>query len=201
MSTEALSLMQVYEGWEGHQLALMRAITPLTPEQFAYRPTPDLRSVAELLSHISLGRVDWFHRMGAPGSGELARQFAPGEGEKANTEDLSQWRAWMEAVGQQEEAIINDPAKQRYWLEATWQMIEATLTQWTTDDLAKTYRHLYQGKMYAVSRQWTIWRIMSHDLHHGGQIALALGLQGIEIPDLGEQCGHLTELPLAEAGS
>ncbi len=146
MSTEALSLMQVYEGWEGHQLALTRAVATLTPEQFAYRPKPDLRSVGELLSHISLGRVDWFHRMGAPGSAELARQFAPGEGEKANTEDPAEWRAWMEAVGQREEAIINDPAKQRYWLEASWQMIETTLTHWTTDDLAKTYRISTRGR-------------------------------------------------------
>jgi hypothetical protein len=31
--------------------------------------------------------------------------------------------------------------------------------------------------MYLVSRQWTLWRILSHDLHHGGQLALLLGLQ------------------------
>ena len=48
------------------------------------------------------------------------------------------------------------------------------------------------------SRQWTIWRILSHDLHHGGGLALLLGMQGIDIPDLGEQGGHLTEPPLAE---
>ncbi len=49
--------------------------------------------------------------------------------------------------------------------------------------------------VYLVSRQWTIWRILSHDLHHGGQLAILLGLQGIDIPDLGERGGHLTELP------
>src|SRR5215472_964591 len=111
MSTEALSLKQVYEGWDGHQLALTRAIEPLAPQQLAYRPRPDLRSVAELISHISLGRVDWFHRMGAPGSGELARQFAPWEGDKANTEDLTEWRRWMDAMSQQAADIINDPAR------------------------------------------------------------------------------------------
>lgn len=201
MPTEALSLMQVYEGWDGHQLALMRAVSELSPEQLACRPAPALRSVGELLSHISLGRLDWFHRMGAPGSGELAREFAPWEGEKANTEDRAEWIKWMDAISQQQEAITGNLAEQIRWLEATWQMIETTLTQWTVDDLAKTYRHLYQGKMYAVSRQWTIWRIMAHDQHHGGQIALALGLQGIDIPDLGDQGGHLTELPLAEPGN
>ena len=201
MGTAALSLMQVYEGWEGHQLALKHAISDLSPEQLAYRPAPNLRSVGELVSHISLGRLDWFHRMGAPGNGKLARQFAPWEGEKANTEDLGEWVKWMEAISQQQESIIDNLAEQLRWLDATWQVIETTLTQWTVDDLAVTYRHLYRGKMYVVSRQWTIWRILAHDLHHGGQIALVLGLQGIEIPDLGDQGGHLTELPLAEPGS
>ncbi|HEX6779887.1 MAG TPA: hypothetical protein VF099_16895, partial [Ktedonobacterales bacterium] len=86
MSTPMQSLMSVYEGWDGHQLALARAITGLTPEQLAYRPAPTaagacgnpvsalspaarapaphLRSVGEIISHIALGRVDWFHRMG-----------------------------------------------------------------------------------------------------------------------------------------
>src|SRR6266481_2438632 len=84
------------------------------------------------------------------------------------------------------------------WLEASWQMIETTLTTWTVADLTQTYRHIREGKMYVVSRQWTIWRIMSHDLHHGGELAILLGLQGIEIPDLGDRGGHLTELSLAE---
>jgi hypothetical protein len=48
--------------------------------------------------------------------------------------------------------------------------------------------------MFAVTRQWTIWRIMSHDLHHGGELSILLGMQGIDIPDLGDQGGHLTEL-------
>jgi hypothetical protein len=52
--------------------------------------------------------------------------------------------------------------------------------------------------MYLVSWQWTIWRILAHNLHHGGEISLELGMQGIQIPELGDQGGHLTELPLAD---
>jgi uncharacterized damage-inducible protein DinB len=196
--TTAPSLRSIFEGWDGHQLALLRAITPLTPEQLTWRPAPHLRSVGELISHIALARLYWFHNMGAPGSAELARQIAPWEGEKANTENLTEFRRWFDAIAQQEEAIVENPAELVRWLEASWQVIESTLTTWTVADLARTYRHLYQGKMYAVSRQWVIWRIMSHDLHHGGQLAILLGLQGIEVPDLGDQGGHLTELPLAE---
>ena len=177
MPSAASSLLSVYEGWDGHQISLVRAVAPRSPRELAYRPAPKLRSVGEIASHLSLGRIGWFERMQAPGSEELARQAA----------------AWAP-----EQAIVEDAAELVRRLEATWQMIAATLAQWTVGDLDRTYRHTYWGKTYAISRQWTIWRIMAHDLHHGGQLAMLLGLQGIEIPELGDLGGHLTEPPLAE---
>jgi uncharacterized damage-inducible protein DinB len=190
--------MSIFEGWDSHQLALVQAISPLTPEQLAWRPSSHLRSVGEIISHIALGRLQWFHNMGAPGSAELARQVASWEGEKANTENLNEIRRWFDAIDQQEMAIVENPVELLRWMEASWRMIETTLSTWTVADLSQTYRHLYQGKIYAVSRQWVIWRILSHDLHHGGELSILLGLQGIDIPELGDQGGHLTELPLAE---
>jgi len=201
MATSSPSLMSVYEGWDGHQLALARAITPLTPEQLAYRPAPHLRSVGEIISHIAVGRLDWFHRMGAPGNADLARQIAPWEAERADTENPTELYKWMRAVNQQEASITENPAELRRWLDASWQMIETTLNTWAVDDLQQTYPHAYQGNMFAVTRQWTIWRIMSHDLHHGGELSILLGMQGIDIPDLGDQGGHLTELREIESQS
>jgi len=198
MTTTAPSLMSIYEGWDSHQLALVRAITPLSPAQLAWRPAPHLSSVGEIISHIALARLWWFHKMGAPGAASLARQIAPWAGEKANTENITELHRWMDAIEQQEAAIVENHTELLRWLEASWQMIETTLTTWTVADLTRTYRHIREGKMYVVSRQWTIWRILSHDLHHGGELAILLGLQGIAIPDLGDQGGHLTELPLAE---
>ena len=99
---------------------------------------------------------------------------------------------------QWEETVIKTPGEPLKWLELSWQMIETTLNTWTVADLARTYRHIREGKLYAVTRQWTIWRVMSHDLHHGGQIALMLGLQGIDVPELGDKGGHLTPWSLAE---
>jgi uncharacterized damage-inducible protein DinB len=77
-------------------------------------------------------------------------------------------------------------------------MIEQTLATWTVADLAQTYRHTYWGKTYAISRQWTLWRMLAHDLHHGGELAMTLGMQGISVPKLGDLGGHLNEPPLAE---
>jgi uncharacterized damage-inducible protein DinB len=190
--------MSIYEGWDSHQIALARAVAPLTPEQLAWRPAPHLNSVREIISHLALARLYWFFQMGAPGSADLARQVPSWEGEHVNAEHSSELRRWIDALEQQESALVNDPAELLRWLEASWQMIATTLNTWTVADLTQTYRRRYQGKRYVVSRQWTIWRILSHDLHHGGELSILLGLQGIDIPDLGDRGGHLIELPLAE---
>ena len=171
MSTSPLSLQSVYHGWDGFQASLVRAIDPLSPEQLAWRQRPEDRSVGEIAAHIAFGRVDWFQRMGAPRSADLAQRIA--------------------AVDQA--AVATDAAAIVAWLADTWQMVEETLTQWTVEDLAVTYPHPYRGTLYAVSRQWTIWRILSHDIYHGGQLTVLLGAQGIEPFELAALGGHLTE--------
>ena len=77
MTTTSPLLKTVYEGWDSHQQALMRAVTPLTPEQLAWRPAPNQSSVNELIAHIAGARLWWFYKMSAPGSAALARQIAP----------------------------------------------------------------------------------------------------------------------------
>ncbi len=177
MTSDAYTLMSVYDGWDSHQTSLVHAIAPLTTAQLRYRPAAHMRSVGELASHIGLGRIGWFERMDAPGSAALARR----------------------AAALASEASIADAAAEIVtWLEASWQMIDQTLRTWTVADLARTYRYTYYGKTYAISHQWTIWRIMAHDLHHGGELAVLLGMQDIAVPELGDLGGHLNEPPLAE---
>ena len=76
--------------------------------------------------------------------------------------------------------------------------IQAALDEWTVADLALTYRFAANGRTFALSRQWTIWLLLNHDMHHGGELALMLGIQGITAPKLGDQFGHLVIPPLAE---
>lgn len=192
MTTPPPLLKSIYEGWDSHQQALMRAVTPLTPEQLAWRPAPNQGSVNDLIGHIAGGRLWWFYKMSAPGSVALARQIAPWAPETFDAGDSNELNKWLEANLLWEETLLQTPGESLTWLESSWQMIETTLNTWTVDDLAQTYRHSREGQIYAVTRQWTIWRVMSHDLHHGGQLALMLGLQGIEVPDLGDKGGHLT---------
>jgi uncharacterized damage-inducible protein DinB len=175
MDTNSVPLTSIYEGWEGYNTSLVKAIAPRTREELAWRPAAGLKSVGEIADHIARGRIDWFSRMDAPGAREMASQSA---GWRDTTEDA------VELVSR---------------LEISWRMVEAVLKQWTVADLWGTYLQPYQGKTYAVSRQWTIWRIMAHDIQHGGQVSVMLYAQGIDILELGDLGGHLTEPPLAPA--
>jgi len=182
VSTDAHSLMSVYKGWDGYQIGLMHAIAPLSSEQLAWRGAPHLRSVGELAAHVVMGRIGWIHHILGVESTEV-----------------TQWLVAWSAGGTLKQDVEQNAGALVSGLEATWKMIENVLNRWTTDDLGKTLLHPYQGKTYALPRQWILWRIMAHDIHHGGEIAFALGMQGIDLPELGDLGGHLIEPPLAES--
>ena len=175
MSETSISLSKIFEGWEGYHHSILHAIQSLSPQQLTWQPTPKLRSVGQLTSHIALGRLGWFVRLQAPGSQELYQQAIK--------------IGWEAGISSQKDEII-------HWLEMTWQVIADSLTQWSIDDLWRTFEQEYQGVNYRISYQWMIWRILAHDLHHGGELAVMLGMQGIEIPELGDLGGHLTMPPL-----
>jgi uncharacterized damage-inducible protein DinB len=177
MPEDKISLLTIFNGWDGYQISLVRAIAPLSREQLAFRPAPHLRSAGELAYHISKGRFNWFQRTFGIGSAVPASL-------------VSAWES--------EDAIKEQATELVKVLEATWQMIEDALRHWTVADLSQTFPLSYQGINYALPRQWILWRIMAHDLHHGGELAFTLGMQNIAIPELGDEGGHITEPPLAE---
>ncbi|MBK8989695.1 MAG: DinB family protein [Chloroflexi bacterium] len=189
MSGNMQSLAAVFDGWQGFQTSLIHAIAPLTPEQLAWRPAASLYSVGELARHISLGRITWFARMPAPGSAGLVANIDAWEVDGDGNRQL------MENAF----PITENAAELVHWLEITWAMIASTLQDWTVADLAKTYRHTWNGDVYTVSRQWTVWRILTHDVYHGGQLSLMLGMQGIEAFELGDLFGHIILPPLADS--
>ena len=185
-STEPLS--EIFAGWEGHQASLVAAIEPLSPAQLRWRPAENLNSVGELARHISLARIEWFVRMDAPGSAELAAAIHAWEEDRDGNQHIVE-----NAVVSAE--LAGDLVQ---WLESTWEMVANTLPAWEVYDLAKTFPYTFNGTAYNVSRQWTIWRILTHDVHHGGQISLMLGMLGIEHFELGDLFGHVTMPAVAD---
>jgi len=180
------SLQSIFAGWNGYNQSIINAVKPLTPEQLSWRPKADFYSVGELARHISLGRLTWLMRMGAPGSFEVAGQINDWEQDSDGNRNIVEGSI----------AITEQPAELVRWLEITWQVIDNMLTTWQVGDLSQTYSHQWNGEIYAVSRQWTLWRLINHDIHHGGELSLMLGLQGIEAFELSGLFGHIILPPL-----
>jgi uncharacterized damage-inducible protein DinB len=51
----------------------------------------------------------------------------------------------------------------------------ACLERWSPDEM----RQIFPDKPVDVSRAWVVWHVLEHDLHHGGELSLTLGLHGL----------------------
>ena len=186
MSNSQNNLWTVYDGWNGYHRSIVNAVQPLNREQLIWRPADGFNSVGELVRHIGLGRLTWLLRMGAPGSIEAVSQIGEWETDADGNHDIVEGSL----------NITEQPAELVYWLETTWQIIDKMLGSWSVTDLSQAYNHTWNGDTYLVSRQWTIWRLINHDIHHGGELSLMLGLQGIQVFELSVLFGHIILPPL-----
>jgi len=162
LAEQHTNLSPFYKGWDVYQDLLVKAIAPLSPEQLALRAGPHLRSIGENTAHIIGTRVGWFHMLMGEGDATIA--------------PLDDW--------DQANAPARSAAELVTGLEATWQMIQNALTRWTPEDLDYIFRGERWGKPYELSRQWVIWHVIEHDLHHGGELSFTLGMHNLAAPDL-----------------
>jgi uncharacterized damage-inducible protein DinB len=51
-------------------------------------------------------------------------------------------------------------------------------------DLEQVFPHPDGGDRPARSRQWMIWHVLEHDIHHGGELSSILGAHGLAAVDL-----------------
>jgi uncharacterized damage-inducible protein DinB len=63
-------------------------------------------------------------------------------------------------------------------LERTWRGMQAAIAGWTEAQWAETWPGDDPGDPEIITRQWVIWHLVEHDLHHGGEISLTLGIHG-----------------------
>ncbi len=42
-----------------------------------------------------------------------------------------------------------------------------------------TFPDDWDGQQVDLSRAWVVWHVMEHDLHHGGELSLTLGMHGL----------------------
>ena len=154
-----------YRSWEDYQDTLKQAIALLTPEQLALRAAPDLRSVGEIVSHIVSSRVHWF--------GDFLGEMSTMPG----VESLLAWdRHRSEAPPRTADELLEG-------LDTSWRFMADLLSRWDTSDMQHTFPFDSNGNHYDNSRGWVTWHILEHDLHHGGEISITLGMYGLQAPD------------------
>ena len=153
-----------YAGWQNYQRLLAAALADLTPEQLELRAAPGLRSIGVTTAHIIAARAGWFYKLLGEGGDEFAAlDIWDRDGQPARTA--------AELVG---------------GLEATWRGMHAAIARWSPADWAKTYpnQQPMTGEPNPYTPAWVIWHLIEHDLHHGGEISLILGMHGLKAPEL-----------------
>jgi len=155
-------LSTIYEGWQTYQARLITALSPLLPDQLDLRAAPTLRSIDEIARHMVGARARWFYQL----MGEGGEEFAA----------LSTWdRQGMPS---------RSAAELVHGLETTWHGMQEAIGRWSAVEWQQTYPGEDADEPATITRQWVIWHLIEHDLHHGGEIGLTLGMRGLPAPDL-----------------
>jgi uncharacterized damage-inducible protein DinB len=164
---QGMTLPQVfYTEWKRYQDQLKEAIAPLTADQLRLRAAPNLRSLGELVVHIIATRVGWYNYY----MEENDSQVAP----------LGSW----------DDPDLFQPERSAAELVAgmdtSWQFMQDRLDRWTPADLAHTFPHDDPAwrDSHVLSRSWVVWHVLEHDLHHGGEVSLTLGVHGLPAPEM-----------------
>ncbi|HEU5342727.1 MAG TPA: DinB family protein [Ktedonobacterales bacterium] len=158
MAEENFTLSTYYTNWKQYQEHIKDSVAPLTAEQFALRAAPHLRTVGELAAHIVGCRAGWF-------------TYVLGEDVGDEVKAIANW--------DESDAPARTAAELVQALDATWTMMADRLARWSDDDMRKTFEDEQDGQTVQLSRAWIVWHVMEHDLHHGGELSLTLGMHGI----------------------
>ena len=153
-----------------------RRFTTWHTKKYASRPSatlilfqdaaPTLRPVRENVAHIIATRVGWFNNY-----------------MQENDPQIAPLREWDDPDLPQPE---RSAAELVAGMDASWQFMQDRFDLWTPADLARTFPHddPEWRDTHVTSRRWVVWHVLEHDLHHGGEISLTLGIHGLPAPQL-----------------
>ena len=162
MAENSFTLTTFYTSWKEYQDHIKGALAPLTAEQLELRAASHLRSIGENALHIIACRASWFTDFLGEDGGEEMKVYAD----------------WNEAALELG-APIPTSAELAQGLDRTWQFMADCLARWSSDDMRQTFPDDWDGKQVDLSRAWVVWHVMEHDLHHGGELSITLGMHGI----------------------
>ena len=152
----------IFDGWQVYQQELSKALSPLSPDQLELRAGPNLRSVGQIATHIIGARARWFYLL----MGEGGEEF----------EALGKWDRRGAKARTGGELVSG--------LDATWKGMHLAIARWTPEDWEKTWEGEDDDEPTVITRQWVIWHLIEHDLHHSGEISITLGAHGVSALNL-----------------
>ncbi|MEO7001770.1 MAG: DinB family protein [Ktedonobacterales bacterium] len=158
MAEENFTLSTFYTSWKNYQDQIKDSVAPLTAEQLTLRAAPDLRSIGENVAHIVGCRAGWFTHF-------------LGEDATVDVTDIALW--------DEPGAPARTGTELAQALDSTWQLMAGCLSRWSPADIQQTFPDDWDGKIVQLSRAWVVWHVLEHDLHHGGEVSLTLGMHGI----------------------
>lgn len=166
MTEQALPLAAFYRGWGRYQRGLIALIAPLSVEQLALPAAAHRWTIGMVAQHMIANRVWWF-------------QVWMGEG----APDLAPIAHWDPADPVEQPAL--DAAALVAGLEATWGLVQASLDRWTGADLGRVFSppaalpEAERANFPPFTREWIIWHVFEHEIHHGGELSVSLGAHGL----------------------
>lgn len=160
-------LNSVLDGWEKHNALLVKMISPLREEDLALFVGKGLWSVRVLACHIVSARAWWFGSWMHEGGEEFERLVTIDDDE-------------LETPTRDAGAICAA-------LDSSWAEVARCLQNWSDADLDTNFQRPEPnaaGERPTRDRRYIIWHVVEHDVHHGGEISLTLGMHGRKGLDL-----------------
>ncbi len=170
---KAAELKAFYDGWANQQEKLLDSLRPLTLEQMRLRPAPGEWAIWQLASNMAGGRLYWLCYMLGEDDRGLSQLFRV---DHATVPGISlEWAGWEdnEDRPRSAEEVVDAFHK-------TWEVVEACLDRWSLADLKiEVTRKDAWGQVRTITPGEVIWRLMSHEVHHGSEISLILRVHGL----------------------
>jgi len=157
-----------FKGWQLGNERLVEAIDPLSAKQLALPIGSPTWPIWGSVSHLAGGRAFWLCTVfGEPGL--ETTPFTEAIVERGWEDELDHPRRADELV---------------HALESTWKIVEHCLATWTPESLGQEARRVRGDQVQMHTRQSVLYRLLTHDAYHTGEISLTLGSAGLGEVDL-----------------
>ncbi len=141
---------QIFSHWGQVRADLLNTIDMFHEHELRYQPFTGSWSVGQIMLHIAECEDNWLH-------GVVRHEFSP-------------WMFYNFDDHPSKDAIKD-------MLDRAQIRTTALLENLNEDDLDQKYK-TPDGNNYRL--RWIIWHVLEHEIHHRGELSLALGLLGRE---------------------